>query len=211
MKTKHLFRIALLIAISVGLSGCLNIPETDSDTRGGITWTYALKTRTLTFTGSGQIPIHDKGYTLAYYNTYSSSTEYIILNEGISKLGASALAFFVYIFEIDIPNSVTDIGYRAFYACYNLESVTIGSGCKKIEDEAFGDCYEITSVTCNAVTPPDLSATAFYCFTSTSEMYHAHEEENHIEKIDLFVPAESVNAYKNNTNWKKFKSISAIQ
>ena len=46
-----------------------------------------------------------------------------------------------------VPSSVTEIGYRAFYYCYNLTSVTIPSGVNVIGQEAFSCCSYLTSIT----------------------------------------------------------------
>ena len=46
-----------------------------------------------------------------------------------------------------VPSSVTEIGYRAFYYCYNLTSVTIPSGVNVIGQEAFSGCSYLTSIT----------------------------------------------------------------
>jgi BspA type Leucine rich repeat region (6 copies) len=48
--------------------------------------------------------------------------------------------------SLTIPNSVTDIGYRAFFYCTSLTSVTIGSNVTNISDYAFADCISLTSV-----------------------------------------------------------------
>ena len=45
-----------------------------------------------------------------------------------------------------IPDSVTNIGYRAFYACTKLTSVTIPDGVTGIDDDAFWGCVSLTSV-----------------------------------------------------------------
>ena len=52
-----------------------------------------------------------------------------------------------HIASVTIPNSVTTIGYSAFYQCRNLTSVTIGNGVTTIGDEAFGSCSRLTTVT----------------------------------------------------------------
>ena len=55
--------------------------------------------------------------------------------------------------SIIIPNSVTSIGYEAFYYCDNLTSVTIGNSVTTIGEGAFSYCYNLTSVTIgNSVT-----------------------------------------------------------
>ena len=52
-----------------------------------------------------------------------------------------------------IPNSVTSIGNSAFYACWNLTSVTIPNSVTSIGNSAFNNCVGLTSVTIpNSVT-----------------------------------------------------------
>jgi hypothetical protein len=47
----------------------------------------------------------------------------------------------------DIPNSVTTIGYRAFYYCRSLTSITIPNSVTTIGGSAFYDCRSLTSIT----------------------------------------------------------------
>lgn len=49
--------------------------------------------------------------------------------------------------NVTIPNSVTEIGYAAFYNCSDLTSVTIPSGVTSIGESAFKSCSSLTSVT----------------------------------------------------------------
>ena len=58
-----------------------------------------------------------------------------------------------------IPNSVTGIGYRAFYKCSSLTSVTIPNSVTSIGGLAFYDCSGLTSITIpNSVTSIGSSA-----------------------------------------------------
>ena len=98
--------------------------------------------------------------------------------------------------SITIPNSVTSIGLQAFYRCSGLTSVTIGNSVTSIDGEAFIDCTALTSVTIQATTPPTLSNKNAFDNTNNCPIY---------------VPAESVNAYKTATNWSSLASrIQAI-
>jgi len=55
--------------------------------------------------------------------------------------------------SVVIPDSVTRIGFQAFYRCSNLTSVTIGNGVINIGQQAFLECTSLTSITIpNSVT-----------------------------------------------------------
>ena len=53
--------------------------------------------------------------------------------------------------NITIPNSVTSIGYNAFYGCSGLTNITIPESVTSIGDGAFEDCSGLTNITWNAV------------------------------------------------------------
>ena len=97
--------------------------------------------------------------------------------------------------SITIPNSVTTIGQYAFYNC-SLTSVTIGNSVTSIGAGAFGDCNNITSITSLNTTPPTIKSYTLPTITSYT----------------IYVPTESVSAYKAAQYWSNKKSqIQAIQ
>ena len=49
--------------------------------------------------------------------------------------------------KVEIGNSVTSIGDRAFLNCYSLASITIPNGVTYIDSNAFGSCYSLASIT----------------------------------------------------------------
>lgn len=89
----------------------------------------------------------------------------------------------------------TSIGSRAFFECKSLSTVTIPNSVTSIEYGAFDNCTGLTSVTIEATTPPTLGANAF----------------NNTNNCPIYVPAESVDTYKQATNWSSYASrIQAI-
>ena len=93
--------------------------------------------------------------------------------------------------SITIPDSVTIIDGYAFADCYNLTSITIPDSVTTIGDSAFTNCSSLTSVYCKAVTPPAGGYNMFYDNASGRKIY---------------VPAESVEAYKSASYWSSYKS-----
>ena len=91
--------------------------------------------------------------------------------------------------SINIPDSVTYIGSNAFYYC-KLTSVTISSGVTFIGNNGFGYCSELTSITVEATTPPSLGSNNVFNGST----------------CPIYVPSESVEAYKKASNWSTYAS-----
>ena len=111
--------------------------------------------------------------------------------------------------------NVTNIGEYAFYGCSGIISVSIPKSVTNMEGGAFALCSGIKSVTCYAETPPAMGAVIYkhYYYTgghdySWTKNYEVFDEVNYSNAI-LYVPRESVMAYREADQWKKFniKSI----
>ena len=70
---------------------------------------------------------------------------YLTLNDGIEYIGSRAF-FKTGIIDLAIPDSVKEIGIRAFYGCDDLKTVTIGHGLAQIPDYAFYECVSLEEV-----------------------------------------------------------------
>lgn len=98
--------------------------------------------------------------------------------------------------NVIIPNSMITLDDQAFNNCRAFTNVTIPSGVTRIGVSAFSFSTSLTSITVEATTPPTLGIDAFHK-TSPS--------------LVIYVPSQSVNAYKTATNWSSFASrIQAI-
>ena len=71
----------------------------------------------------------------------------------VNCIGPSAFAFNNNLTGVTIPESITSIGYEAFYQCSGLTNIDIGSGVTNIGANAFGFCFNLMGVTIpNSVT-----------------------------------------------------------
>ena len=70
---------------------------------------------------------------------------YLTLSEGIEYIGSRAF-FNSGIVDLVIPDSVTEMGIRAFYGCNKMKTLTIGSGLTEIPDFAFYGCTNLEEV-----------------------------------------------------------------
>ena len=94
--------------------------------------------------------------------------------------------------SVMIPGTVTSIGSGAFYSCHSLASITIPDTVTNIKTNAFGYCYGMAEYHFLSTTPPTLASTnVFYNIQSDCVIY---------------VPQESLSAYKTASNWKTYAS-----
>ena len=124
------------------------------------------------------------------FESCSSLTSVTIPNS-VTRIDNNAFQYCSRLTSVTIPDSVTSIGSGVFSNCMKLTSVTIGSGVTSIDSVVFNGCYRLTSVTIEAVTPPTLSSS------------NAFSNSNN---CIIYVPAESLEAYKTATNWSSLSS-----
>lgn len=112
----------------------------------------------------------------------------------VIRIGDSAFESCENLSSVTIPNGIVSIGSWAFMNNTNLSTLTIPSSVSLIEGGTFKGCSNLSSITCEATNPP--SCPLAYPFPSTT--------------IPVYVPENSVQAYKNADGWKDFTNIQAI-
>lgn len=123
-------------------------------------------------------------------NTSFSSENGVLFNKAKTKLiaypGGREGAY-------TIPNGVQSV--KGFSSNTKITSIEIPSSVTSIEYGAFYYCSNLSSITCHATTPPNISD-CFYMISSSAKLY---------------VPANSVDAYKSANIWNKIKTIESIK
>ena len=115
----------------------------------------------------------------------------VTIPDSVTSIGDYAFRNCGSLTSITIPNSVISIGGSAFYGCSSLTSVTIPDSVFSIGYYAFYGCSNLTSVYCKAITPPAGGVEMFY--------HNAYNRK-------IYVPMESVEAYKSASGWSEYAS-----
>lgn len=70
---------------------------------------------------------------------------YLTINDGVEHIGSRAF-FGTGIIDLELPDSVKELGIRSFYNCPMLKTVKLGTGLTKIPDFTFYGCQSLTDV-----------------------------------------------------------------
>lgn len=113
----------------------------------------------------------------------------VVIPSNVTMIGYSAFASADSMSSLTIENGLERIEGNAFMNCNALTNVTIPSSVLHMGSEVFSDCQNLVGVTIEATTPPALDWGAF-------------NETN----CAIYVPEESLDLYKNETNWSEYAS-----
>ena len=88
----------------------------------------------------------------------------------VIRIGGSAFTTTFYgcpIKSILLPESIREIGSRAFYSCKQLQSITLPSSLEFIDSEAFSHCIQLQSISI----PSNVNSIAWGCFEECSGLH----------------------------------------
>ena len=150
-----LLSLAMLLTITSGLNLTAYADVQTGKCGDNVTYSLDTSTGVLAISGTGDM----MDYSLNSPFHYKSSVKTVIIENGVTSIGADAFYGCENLTSVTIPNSVTSIGTDAFDDCTSLTSVTIPNSVISIGGGAFSWCTSLTSVTIpNSVTSIGRSA-----------------------------------------------------
>ena len=188
----------------------------NSGTTGPLNWNYDTGTKTLTITGTGDMP--DFAYADAQpWKDVRNEIEKVKIEAGVKSVGAYAFRNSAALTSVTLPAGVQTIGEAAFNDCAALTSVTLPEGVQTIGKYAFSGCSALTSITlpgsvtaigeqalgnCTALT--DITVGWAAPLGIDANVFHPSVT---LQNIKLHVPAGRTKAYRGKDVWKTFGKI----
>ena len=122
--------------------------------------------------------------------------QYVYIPNSVQEIGSRAFNSCVSLDSVRLPESLTEIPDYTFYKCQSLRSIQIPAAVKRIGTAAFYNCQNLASIRCEAINPPVIDLLTFN-FVPTD--------------IPIYVPQESINRYKEAEYWSTFSNYQGIQ
>ena len=143
------------------------------------------------------VTIPDSVTTIGEYAFWEcSGLTSAIIGNSVTIIGGFAFYNCSGLTSVTIPDSVTTIGMIAFMKCSSLTSVTIGNSVADIGIGAFRDCTAIVKLVSLNTIPP----------TCEDDVLNDIDKQ----KCTLYVPKNSLEAYKEADQWKDFCNMEEI-
>lgn len=141
--------------------------------------------------------IPDGVTALAIYSFYMTNLESVVMPNTVVEVERYAFYGAKKLTSIILGDGVELVGVCAFAACDALTSVILPASIATIEDAAFSECPAISTITCYAKQVPNISVFAFFSLP--------------MDKVVLYVPCESMDAYKSHGVFGDFVNIECIE
>ena len=156
-----------------GYSGDRYCPDCDKVVEKGYTYwvednlTWKLyEDGTLNISGKGAMKDYNSDDNPSPASQKKDSVKKVVIEDGVTSIGATAFYCCNSLTSITIPDSVTSIGDSAFSGCWDLTSITIPDSVTTIGEAAFASCSSLTSITI----PNSVTSIGAYAFSSCSSL-----------------------------------------
>ena len=135
-----LLAVVLVITL-VPVSGMVVSAETNTGTCGeNLIWT--IEDGTLTISGTGKMNSYADG-RLPEYNAHKNSIKKVVIDNGVTSVGAYSFKSYRNVVEVTISNTVEEIGAYSFYDMSKLENLKLGDNIKSIGEHTFDSAFKL--------------------------------------------------------------------
>ena len=119
---------------------------------GSISWRYDPDTDTLIVSGTGSMRTYSysSGKTTAPWSPFCNTVKHLVIEDGITRVGACAFYGCVLLEDVSLPDSVTYLAYNAFQNCYALQRIALSEFVTGLGVGVFYNCTGLTEIYYNA-------------------------------------------------------------
>lgn len=178
-----------------------------SVTAENVKWVLDLDTGVLTFSGSGAMADYElktssgTTYSTAPWIEWSDYITSVVVESGVTTIGACAFTNCSYIKKVTLPTGITSIGSYAFAGCAYLTSITLPSSLTSVYDNAFNTTQSLTTIKFKG-SAPEIGENAFYGTASTLVVYFPKAYASSYSSIKK--------KYGGTPTWTSYKSTQKI-
>lgn len=138
-----------------------------------VTYMYDESTKTLTFSGEGEMNVYTTDvfgdtYVDPEWSSLKDEVEKVVINEGVTNVGKHAFLSFSKLKDVKIASTVEIIDVAAFEECTALTEITLPEGLKEFGEEAFYGCSSLTSISI----PKNVTYLPGYIFQGCESLKH---------------------------------------
>ena len=138
-----------------------------------VTYMYDESTKTLTFSGEGEMNVYTTDvfgdtYVEPEWSSLKDEVEKVVINEGVTNVGKHAFLSFSKLKDVKIASTVEIIDVAAFEECTALSEITLPEGLKEFGEEAFYGCSSLTSISI----PKNVTYLPGYIFQGCESLKH---------------------------------------
>ncbi len=145
----------------------------------------------MTISGSG--PMSNYGYNSLPWNNYLETIQRVIIEDGVTSICSFAFDSCTNLYEIILPDSVTEIGAAAFQSTA-ISNLTIPNGVTEISRGMFQQCQSLMWVSIPA-SVTEIYGSPFYNCTSLESIYYD----------GTTAQWQAINIYDNDDTWDKLQ------
>lgn len=127
-------KIIAVFCVAVAIITCISISFIAF--ADNVTWDYNNENKTLTISGVGDMADYDNEFSMPWYE-YIDVTQNVVIEEGVTSVGAYAFSGADNLVCVSIADSVTAICDYAFSSCPKLLELEFGANILLIDDVSF--------------------------------------------------------------------------